>query len=288
MLRILQSAAIALGMISAAAVAQSDQEVEHLYFNTSDDLRLHYAKVGTSGSPVILIHGSGGAALTWLDNGIAQELAKNHIVICADMRGHGKSEGPRSGDMPLDVIELMDHLGFEKAHIHGFSMGGSIVARLMARVPERIITAAFGGSGVRETAEWRDKVPPDTDGEDPRYPAARQMYLDRRSNAREAFVEQEARRRAEMQGMEPTQRPGPPVRELDLTTIDFPVLAIVGELDGYYSRTHRLWREVKSFQGIKLSMTAHLTSYYPGFITDAYLMGLANFIDSHDEKPSER
>ena len=85
MRRILQSTAIAL-VFSAATVAQAGQEVEHLYFTTSDGLELHYAKVGTSGSPVILIHGSGGAALTWLDNGIAQELAKNHIVICADMR----------------------------------------------------------------------------------------------------------------------------------------------------------------------------------------------------------
>jgi hypothetical protein len=30
-------------------------------------------------------------------------------------------------------------------------------------------------------------------------------------------------------------------------------------------------------------MTAHLTSYYPGFITDRYLMGLVNFININDE-----
>ncbi|MEX2583638.1 MAG: hypothetical protein WD766_10205 [Gemmatimonadota bacterium] len=35
------------------------------------------AKLGDSGTPVILIHGSGGQAQTWRDNGIAQALAED-------------------------------------------------------------------------------------------------------------------------------------------------------------------------------------------------------------------
>jgi pimeloyl-ACP methyl ester carboxylesterase len=47
----------------------------------------------------------------------------------------------------------MDAMGLERAHIGGFSMGGSITSQLMARAPERFITAHFGGSGVREEPE---------------------------------------------------------------------------------------------------------------------------------------
>ncbi|MCP5347958.1 MAG: alpha/beta hydrolase [Gammaproteobacteria bacterium] len=280
-----QKLLVALILVFAdSTVALAELPVEHLYFTTSDGLKLHYAKLGETGSTVFLIHGSGGMAKTWLENGVAQTLAEDHVVIAPDMRGHGMSEGPRDGDMALDVIELMDHLGVERAHIHGFSMGGSITSRLMARIPERIITAAFGGSGVRETEKWAQAlVPPEAEGEDPQYDDVMAFYRSRLSDARSVFEEQEAARTRFLEENGPIERDGPPARELDLTTIEFPVLAIVGELDGYYERTHRLYRELNNFQAIKLPMTGHLTSYYPGFITDRYLMGLVNFININDE-----
>lgn len=264
--------------------ASADAPVEDNYFTTSDGLKLHYARLGGNGSTVILIHGSGGMAKTWLENGVAQKLAENHVVIVPNMRGHGMSEGPRAGDMSLDVIELMDQLHIERAHIHGFSMGGAITARLMARIPERIITAAFGGSGVRETEDWAIALlPPETEGVDPRYEEVMAFYRSRQNDARAPFAEQEAARISAIEGKPPIERGGPADRELDLRSIEFPVLAIVGELDGFYERTHRLYRELHNFQAIKLPMTDHLTSYYPGFITDRYLMGLVNFININDE-----
>ena len=45
----------------------------------------------------------------------------------------------------------MDHLKIEKAHLHGYSMGGSITGRLLASHPERLLTASFGGSGIRDS-----------------------------------------------------------------------------------------------------------------------------------------
>jgi len=43
--------------------------------------------------------------------------------------------GPRMAD---DVIELMDHLKIQRAHVHGYSMVGSIFAQLLARHPDRL------------------------------------------------------------------------------------------------------------------------------------------------------
>jgi hypothetical protein len=36
----------------------------------------------------------------------------------------------------------MDHLKIERAHIHGYSMGGGIVGSLLGMIPNRFITAA--------------------------------------------------------------------------------------------------------------------------------------------------
>eukprot|EP01133_Synstelium_polycarpum_P002628 gene2628-3022_t len=55
--------------------------------------------------------------------------------------------------MALDTAELMDHLGWEKAHIVGISMGGMISLELASTYPKRIaslalcVTHAGGGFG---------------------------------------------------------------------------------------------------------------------------------------------
>jgi len=41
----------------------------------------------------------------------------------------------------------MDHLGIERAHIVGYSMGGFITGKLLATHPDRMITATLGGAG---------------------------------------------------------------------------------------------------------------------------------------------
>src|SRR6185503_19951327 len=140
------------------------------YMTASDGVRIHYYVMG-KGTPVILIHGYTGTAWgNWFSNGIAQALAKNHMVVALDCRNHGKSDKPVANGpgKAEDVIELMDHLKIKRAHIHGYSMGGGITARLLTMIPDRMITASFGGSGIPEAdAEMRAKVPPDKQGRDP-------------------------------------------------------------------------------------------------------------------------
>jgi pimeloyl-ACP methyl ester carboxylesterase len=269
---------VMLGCLPGVVHVQPQPVTDH-YFTTTDGMKLHYAKLGTTGSSVILIHGSGGSARTWLENGVAQALAKTHVVIVANMRGHGLSQGPRDGDMPLDVIELMDHLKIDRAHIHGFSMGGAILAQLMARVPQRIITAAFGGSGVREPEELAAKIPPDATGSDPDTAKIRALYTQRQ--AERAKLDEEQKKQG-LTGPKPGARPGPGRAEVDLTTIGFPVLAIVGEFDTPNARTHRLWRELKNFQMIRLPGKEHLTSVYPDTIPKEYVDGLVRFITAND------
>ncbi|WP_404405598.1 alpha/beta fold hydrolase [Jeotgalibacillus malaysiensis] len=88
------------------------------------------------GQPVIFIHG-------WPVNHRMFEYQINEIVnlgyrfIGIDLRGYGQSDKPWSGynyDRKADDVKaVIDHLGLKNAVLAGFSMGGPIALRYMAR-----------------------------------------------------------------------------------------------------------------------------------------------------------
>ncbi|CAI0452474.1 unnamed protein product [Linum tenue] len=72
------------------------------------------------------------------------------IEVCAfDNRGMGQSSIPvergqyTTTIMAKDAIALMDHLGWEKAHVFGHSMGAMISCKLAAMVPKRVLSLAL-------------------------------------------------------------------------------------------------------------------------------------------------
>jgi pimeloyl-ACP methyl ester carboxylesterase len=134
--------------------AASAQDPAHDFFTTSDGVRIHYMTAGSEGTWVVLIHGyTDSAERMWFRTGIAPALAQNHRVAALDNRNHGQSDEPEPNGpgRAEDVLELMAHLGIERAHIHGYSMGGGITGQLLSSHPERFLTAGFGGSGIQET-----------------------------------------------------------------------------------------------------------------------------------------
>src|SRR5688572_13767064 len=63
------------------------------FWTHPDGTKFHYLEMGT-GTPVILIHGSGGTAVNWMMNGLAASLARTNRVLAIEMRGHGQTVGP--------------------------------------------------------------------------------------------------------------------------------------------------------------------------------------------------
>src|SRR5262245_20881060 len=103
-------------LVLLASVAFAQAKPEHNYFTTKDGVKIHFMTMG-KGTPVILIHGyTGSAEGNWFRNGIAQALAKNHMVIAIDCRNHGRSDKPQPNGpgRAEDVIEMMDYLKLQK------------------------------------------------------------------------------------------------------------------------------------------------------------------------------
>jgi pimeloyl-ACP methyl ester carboxylesterase len=250
----------------------------HDYMTTSDGVKIHYMTLG-QGTPVVLIHGyTGSAEGNWFANGIADALAAKHRVIALDVRGHGQSDKPHDSAMYgdrlwKDVFELMDHLKIDRAHVHGYSMGGMIVTQLLAHHPERFITASYGGSGVPERdKEWIAKVPKDKPGPDPQEAEAREKLLHAPHRDQQALDAIRKNFQTTLRG------------QIDLTTIKIPVLAINGEFDSPNVKTHRMQRELKDFQCVVLPGKSHLTAIMAGYIPDQYIKTLVEFINAHDPK----
>jgi len=292
----LNALSIALCLLMTAGAAFAQDKPRDGYFTTKDNVKIHYIVQG-KGTPVILIHGyTGSAQGNWFSNGVAEALVKNYLVVAIDCRNHGKSDKPvpNGPGKAEDVIEMMDHLKIQKAHFHGYSMGGGIVGRLLALIPERMITASFGGSGIQEIdPEMRAKVPPDKQGRDPlEDEASRRLRLRRAMDL--GMSKEEAEKLAATPppprtpaapaggaAAAPTQPTGP---QLDLTKLNIPMLAINGEFDRPLAKTHRLWREARNFTSVILPGKSHLTAIMAGYIPKEYAESLVKFINANDPK----
>ena len=102
-------------------------------------ITLSYWEWNAGKEPVLLIHGLADHGLVWSSLGDA--LAQDYHVVAPDMRGHGDSSKPDSGytfaDAITDLEALLNHLGWEKAHILGHSWGGKLAAIWARRHPQR-------------------------------------------------------------------------------------------------------------------------------------------------------
>jgi pimeloyl-ACP methyl ester carboxylesterase len=102
-------------------------------------IRMYYATYG-AGDPVLLIHGGLGHSDIW-ENQVA-DLTKDHLVIVANSRGHGRSsrtEDPFGYDlMSSDFVALLDFLKIDKVDLVGWSDGGIIGLDIAMSHPERL------------------------------------------------------------------------------------------------------------------------------------------------------
>ncbi len=115
------------------------------------EIQINYETYGNKGPPLIMILGLGQDMATW---GLQiSELSSHFKLIVFDNRDSGKSslckENYSTEDMAQDTIGLMDHLGIERAHLLGTSMGGMIAQQVAIKAPERVNSLILAGTTSR-------------------------------------------------------------------------------------------------------------------------------------------
>lgn len=123
-------------------------------------VRTRYLHAG-SGYPILLLHGVGMAADSWIEN--MEALAGEFDVYAPDMLGCGFTplnapnnappDGPPQLAMVAHLSALIDHLGLDKFAIVGSSLGGLIAALQYFEMPDRVESITFAGSAALFAAE---------------------------------------------------------------------------------------------------------------------------------------
>lgn len=105
------------------------------------EMELSYLLAANPGKPTLLmLHGYSADKNVWIR--FAKHFTKDYQVVIPDLAGHGETPFKQewSYAMPAQakrVVALLDHLGIEKAHVIGNSMGGFLTATMGVRYPER-------------------------------------------------------------------------------------------------------------------------------------------------------
>ena len=104
------------------------------------------------GIPVLFVHGNFSNATWWEETIVA--LPPKFRGIAPDQRGYGgadpaaKIDATRGmRDFVDDSLALMDHLGHDRFHLVGNSLGGLVVWWMMADAPERLLSVTLAGPG---------------------------------------------------------------------------------------------------------------------------------------------
>jgi 3-oxoadipate enol-lactonase len=128
-----------------------------------NEVTLGYEKEG-QGPPVVLIHGFPLNKAMWRPQ--IDALRDRCTLVAPDLRGFGEAAGPVN-DVTMDtyaddVLSLLDSLGMDRVALAGFSMGGyvafRIVAKAAARISSFILACSRAGPDSEEARQGRYKT----------------------------------------------------------------------------------------------------------------------------------
>ena len=158
------------GPLVGTEVALSDGAVTDVHVAGPDD-----------GEVVLLICGLGQHRTDWPPELRARLHEAGYRTVCADDRDAGRAtvvdgtleDLPRAEDgwpvppydlarVATDHVEVLDHLGIDRAHVLGVSMGGMIAQHVAFGHPDRVttLTSVMSTTGAREVGAPHERAKP--------------------------------------------------------------------------------------------------------------------------------
>src|SRR3954464_3404492 len=135
-------------------------------------VHMYYETYG-AGTPLVLLHG-GMLSIRLNFAGLIPTLAKSHRVIGVELQGHGRTADIQREITPAglasDIVGLLDHLGIDRAHVLGHSMGGAVAMELAVSHPDRVRSVVPISASVRPDGIHIDLADPSRHASSPRMP----------------------------------------------------------------------------------------------------------------------
>lgn len=138
---------------------------EHATCRVRDGLDIAYRIDGSGALPWLIFSNSLATDLSMWDGQVAH-LRRHFRILRYDQRGHGASDVPAQPctfDVLIDdLVDLMDHMGIERAALAGVSMGAVTVLGVAARHASRVrrVLASDGqwAAPAGAAAAWEERI----------------------------------------------------------------------------------------------------------------------------------
>jgi pimeloyl-ACP methyl ester carboxylesterase len=257
-----------LGLVPQRTEAFADRRFD------SAGVPIRYADEG-QGEPVVLLHGyTSDVEGQWVSTGVLPALSAHYRVLAMDARGHGRSGKPHDPaqygpEMGRDILRLLDHLGIQRAHIVGYSMGAHIVAQLLTMHPERFVTAVLGGASGRRnwTDENQRRVEQESAEMEQGLLSSQILRLWPRDQPPPGEAQLRELSATALAGKDPRalaairrSNPAQVVTEAQMAAVTVPTLGIVGTADPYLRDFEALKRVVPQLQLVRIEGATHGTA----------------------------
>jgi pimeloyl-ACP methyl ester carboxylesterase len=274
-----------------------------LSFATADDgTGIYFEEAGT-GIPVLFVHEFAGDHRSWEPQ--MRSFSRRYRSIVFGARGYPPSDVPKhvaaysQGFAVSDAICVLDHLGIDRAHVVGLSMGGFTSLHVGLQRPDRTRSIVVAGVGYGSHPEARESFRNEAEaiaaaleadgaaGFAPGYAEgpARVQFQNKDPRGWAEFVHQLAEHSSEGSAntMRGVQRERPSLYDLkaDLAKMEVPTLLVVGDEDeGCLDANLMLKRTIPAAGLAVLPRTGHTSNLEEPELFDLLVLSFLATVDA--------